>query len=64
MIRKAHGFMGGAGEGAARGMDRLAVSADERWTYLVRDIKRRTRHQTREHHHDYLPTNAFRIITS
>ncbi|HOX05499.1 MAG TPA: hypothetical protein PK280_03775 [Planctomycetota bacterium] len=34
-IRAPRGFMGGAGEGYARGMDRLAVSPDGKWIYLV-----------------------------
>jgi hypothetical protein len=50
-IRAARGFMGGSGEGAARGMDRLAVSPDGQWIYLVQDIKRSTRFQTQERHH-------------
>ncbi len=39
-IRKARGFMGGAGEGSSRGMDRIALSPDGQWIYLVQDIKR------------------------
>ena len=35
LIRKPRGFLGGAGEGYARGMDRLAVSPDGQWIYLV-----------------------------
>ena len=38
-IRKARGFLGGAGEGHALGMDRLAISADGVWLYLVLDMK-------------------------
>jgi len=40
LIRKPRGFMGGSGEGGAIGMDRLAVSRDGRWIYLVQDFKR------------------------
>lgn len=39
-VRKARGFLGGAGEGYARGMDRVAVSPDGQWIYLVHDMKR------------------------
>ncbi|MBM4038710.1 MAG: hypothetical protein FJ290_09360 [Planctomycetes bacterium] len=38
-IRKARGFLGGAGEGYAIGMDRLAVSPDGQWILLVQDFK-------------------------
>ena len=34
-IRKAIGFMGGSGEGAVVGRDRLAVSPDGQWLYLI-----------------------------
>ncbi len=35
LIRRPRGFLGGSGEGYARGMDRLAVSPDGQWIYLV-----------------------------
>jgi sugar lactone lactonase YvrE len=38
-IRKPHGFLGGLGEAYAIGMDRLAVSPDGQWIYLVQDMK-------------------------
>jgi DNA-binding beta-propeller fold protein YncE len=38
-VRKARGFMGGAGEGYSVGMDRLAVSPDGQRIYLVQDFK-------------------------
>jgi sugar lactone lactonase YvrE len=39
LIRKPRGFLGGAGEAYARGMDRLAISPDGQWIYLVHDMK-------------------------
>jgi len=39
LIRKARGFLGGAGEAYARGSDRLAASPDGQWIYLVHDMK-------------------------
>ena len=38
-IRAPRGFFGGAGEGYAIGMDRLAVSPDGQWIYLAQDFK-------------------------
>lgn len=50
-IRRAIGFIGGAGEGSSRGMDRIAVSPDGEWIYLVTDIKRSRLFQERERQH-------------
>lgn len=49
-IREAHGFFGGAGEGYARGMDRLAVSPDGLWIYLVQ-CSRASYFEKSEWHH-------------
>ena len=40
LTRTAQGFMGGAGEGYAIGMDRLAISPDGQWIYLSQDFIR------------------------
>jgi len=38
LIREPVGFIGGAGEGYALGLDRIAVSPDGRWIYLVQSF--------------------------
>lgn len=50
-IREARGFMGGAGEGHSRGMDRIAVSPDGQWIYLVTDVKESTTFQKADRKH-------------
>jgi len=52
-IRKARGFLGGAGEGYAIGMDRLAVSPDGQWIYLVQDMRRAYFEKGERHHGVY-----------
>jgi len=37
-IREAGGFMGGAGEAYAMGLDRIAVSPDGKWIYVVQNF--------------------------
>jgi hypothetical protein len=52
-IRQPRGFLGGAGEGYAIGMDRLAVSQDGQWIYLVQDMKRAYFEKGERHHGVY-----------
>lgn len=51
LIRKPRGFLGGAGEGYARGMDRLAVSPDGQWIYLVQCFRASSYFEKGEWHH-------------
>jgi len=50
-IRKAIGFRGGVGEASSRGMDRLAVSLDGKWIYLVLNLERNKGFQKNERRH-------------